>query len=119
MTKPTIGFVGMTHLGLISGVAASQKGFKTICFDVDQTKITKLLSGKLPVSEPKLEELINSNLDHLIFTADPNDLTKCDLIYVAPDVRTDENGQSDLSVLNDLLDFTFKASNKEATVVIL
>jgi UDPglucose 6-dehydrogenase len=119
MTNPTIGFVGMTHLGLISGVAASQKGFKTICFDVDQTKIINLLSGKLPVSEPKLEELINSNLDHLIFTADPNDLTKCDLIYVAPDVGTDEHGQSELSVLNDLLDFVFKASNQEATIVIL
>lgn len=119
MTNPTIGFVGMTHLGLISGVAASQKGFKTICFDVHQNKITNLLSGKLPVSEPKLEELINSNLDHLIFTTDPNDLTKCDLIYVAPDVGTDDHGQSDLSVLNDLLDFVFKASNQEATIVIL
>ena len=119
MTKPTIGFVGMTHLGLISGVAASQKGFKTICFDVDQTKITNLLSGKLPVSEPQLEELIRSNSDHLFFTANPNDLIKCDVIYVAPDVGTDDSGQSDLSVLNSLLDVVFKASNSEATIVIL
>ena len=119
MTKLTIGFVGMTHLGLISGVAASQKGFKTICIDVDQTKITNLLSGKLPVSEPQLEELIRSNSDHLFFTANPNDLIKCDVIYVAPDVGTDDSGQSDLSVLNSLLDVVFKASNSEATIVIL
>jgi len=119
MTKPTIGFVGMTHLGLVSGVATSQKGFKAICFDIDHTKITDLVSGKLPVSEPQLEELISSNLDHLIFTANPNDLTECDVIYVAPDVGTDDGGQSDLSVLNDLLEVVFMASYPETTIVIL
>jgi UDPglucose 6-dehydrogenase len=119
MTKPTIGFVGMTHLGLVSGVAASQKGFKIICFDIDQTKITDLLSGKLPVSEPQLEELIRCNSDHLFFTANPKDLTECDVIYVAPDVGTDNHGQSDLSVLNDLLDVVFKVSSLETTIVIL
>jgi UDPglucose 6-dehydrogenase len=119
MTKPTIGFVGMTHLGLVSGVASSQKGFKTICFDIDQTKITDLLSGKLPVSEPKLEELISSNSDRLIFTANPVDLTACNVVYVAPDVGTDNCGQSDLSALNSLLDVVFKAANPVATIVIL
>jgi UDPglucose 6-dehydrogenase len=119
MSKPTIGFVGMTHLGLVSGVAASQKGFKTICFDIDETKVKDLLSGKLPISEPSLEDLIRINSDHLIFTSDTNDLTKCDVIYVAPDVGTDDHGQSDLSVLNGFLDLVFKVSNQEATIVIL
>jgi UDPglucose 6-dehydrogenase len=119
MTKATIGFVGMTHLGLVSGVAASQKGFKTICFDVDKAKINNLLSGKLPVSEPQLEELINSNSAHLFFTANPNELAKCNVVYVAQDVGTDDHGQSDLDVLNGLLDIVFKASNLEATIVIL
>jgi UDPglucose 6-dehydrogenase len=119
MAKPTIGFVGMTHLGLVSGVAASQKGFRTICFDVDKIKIKDLLSGKLPVSEPQLDDLISKNLDHLIFTENPNDLTECDVIYVAPDVGTDNEGQSDLGILNSLLDIVFKISNPETTIVIL
>jgi UDPglucose 6-dehydrogenase len=83
MTKPTIGFVGMTHLGLVSGVAASQKGFKSICFDIDKAKISDLASGNLPVSEPRLDELVSSNSDHLVFTANSNDLAGCDVIYVA------------------------------------
>ena len=29
----SIAFVGMTHLGLISAVAAAEKGFQVICFD--------------------------------------------------------------------------------------
>ena len=119
MAKPTIGFVGMTHLGLVSGVAASQKGFRTICFDVNKIKINDLLSGKLPVSEPQLDDLISKNLDHLIFTANPSELTECDVIYVAPDVGTDNDGQSDLGVLNGLLEIVFKVSNPETTIVIL
>lgn len=119
MSKPTIGFAGMTHLGLVSGVAASQKGFQAVCFDTDKTKINNLLSGNLPISEPRLEDLININSDKLTFTASSNDLGKCDVIYVAPDVSTDDHGQSDLSVLNNLLDIVFNASNPEATIVIL
>lgn len=119
MTKPIIGFAGMTHLGLVSGVAASQKGFETICFDIDESKINEILSGKLPISEPKLEELILANADHILFTADINNLRKCDVIYVAPDVSTDDHGKSDLSVLNDLLGRVLNASNLETTIVVL
>jgi UDPglucose 6-dehydrogenase len=119
MTKPTIGFVGMTHLGLVSGVAASQKGFKSICFDIDKAKINDLASGNLQVSEPQLDELVSSNSDHLVFTASPNDLAGCDVIYVAPDVSTDDHGQSDLSVLNGLLEIAFSVANPNATIVIL
>lgn len=119
MTKPTIGFVGMTHLGLVSGVAASQKGFKTICFDIDKTKINDLLSGNLPVSEPQLEDLVNSNSDHLVFTASPNDLAECDVIYVAPDVSTDDYGQSDLGILNNLLEIVYRVASLKVAIVIL
>ena len=36
MKLPLVGFVGMTHLGLVSGVAAAEKGFQVICFDQDE-----------------------------------------------------------------------------------
>ena len=34
MKNPKIGFVGMTHLGLVSGVSAAEKGFEVVCFDL-------------------------------------------------------------------------------------
>ena len=33
MSAPVLGFAGMTHLGLVSGVCAAEKGFRTVCFD--------------------------------------------------------------------------------------
>jgi len=55
---PVIGFAGMTHLGLVSGVSASEKGFSLVCFDPDAKRIEALREGRLPVSEPQLDELL-------------------------------------------------------------
>ena len=107
MKKPVIGFVGMTHLGLVSCVAAAEKGFELIGFDPDEQLIAKINAGELPVSEPQLAELIKKNTNQLTFTSDVQYLQRCDVVYVAPDVSTDDLGQSDLSKINELLEPSF------------
>jgi UDPglucose 6-dehydrogenase len=119
MTLPVIGFAGMTHLGLVSGVSASEKGFSLVCFDPDAARIAALCKGELPVSEPQLDELVKKNAARLKFTADTADLKACDVIYVAPDVATDDRGQSDLQTINALLDTVFAAARTDAVIVVL
>jgi len=119
MNKPIIGFVGMTHLGLVSGVSAAEKGFKVVCFDNDNSKISNLTSGNISISEPQLEKIIESNIGNITFTSNSKELINCDVIYVAPDVDTDDLGQSDLSTINVLLDIVFNVSNKNTSIVIL
>jgi UDPglucose 6-dehydrogenase len=119
VTLPVIGFAGMTHLGLVSGVAASEKGFPLVCFDPDAERIAALRKGELPVSEPQLDELVAKNAERLRFTSDPVDLKACDVIYVAPDVATDDLGQSDLRTINSLLDRVFEAARTDAALVVL
>ena len=58
MSKPVIGYAGMTHLGLVSASAAAAQGFRTIAFDADAALIGRLQRAELPVSEPGLPELI-------------------------------------------------------------
>ena len=82
MTLPVIGFAGMTHLGLVSGVSAAEKGFNLICYDADAARIADLNQQKLPVSEPQLDDLVVKNKQKLTFTANIADLQKCDLVYV-------------------------------------
>lgn len=119
MKNLKIGFVGMTHLGLVSGVSAAEKNFEVVCFDQSQSLINEIASGKLPVSEPELDRLFSLNRKRLEFTALPEDLSKCDLIYVAPDIATDDFGVSDLSAVDELLDLTFLFSRMDAVVVVL
>ncbi|MDA1330197.1 MAG: nucleotide sugar dehydrogenase [Chloroflexi bacterium] len=114
-----IGFAGMTHLGLVSGVAASEKGFKVVCFDPDASRTTALAQGRLPVSEPQLDDLVAKNKARLQFTSDPASLAACDLVFVAPDVPTDDQGWSDLGLINSLLDKVFEAARQDAVIVVL
>ena len=83
-----IGFAGMTHLGLNSAVAATERGFHVVAFDADEALCANLRDGQLPVNEPDLVEMMSTNAGLLNFSSDPASLTECDVVYVAPDVPT-------------------------------
>jgi len=119
MISFTIAYVGMTHLGLISAIAAAEKGFDVVCFDPDPRRIDPLKAGLLPVVEPSLPELLQKNSARLHFTFNPADLQRCDLIYVAPDVPTDDQGQSDLKPVQTLIEQVTPFLNKQANLIIL
>src|SRR5580658_1321609 len=119
MTLPRIGFAGMTHLGLVSGVAAAARGFPTVCFDPDAALIAGLERERLPVVEPGLAELVTAHRGRLGFSADPQALADCDLVYVAPDVPTDDSGGSDLAPLEALLTLVEGAARPDAVLVVL
>lgn len=119
MSTPVIGYCGMTHLGLNSAVASAARGFDTVCFDPDAGLIVDFDQGSLPVVEPQLDELFEQHRARLTFTADSADLQRCDLVYVAPDVPTDDEGKSDLSGICALLDVVEPALRDDAILVVL
>ncbi len=116
---PVIAYCGMTHLGLVSGTAAAAKGFETILFDPDPALIARLGRAELPVSEPDLDATFAASRDRLTVTADAGDLARADVVYLAPDVPTDDTGASDLSAVERLLDVVRPALRDDATLVIL
>ncbi len=119
MKQPIIGFIGMTHLGLVSGVAASKKGFQIICFDQNPEIIKEINAGNLPVSEPLLQEYIEDNRNKIEFTSNQGLLNKCDVIYIAPDIPTDDHGNSGLEVIEKLIEFVFKLVREDVVIVVL
>jgi UDPglucose 6-dehydrogenase len=119
MSGPVVGYVGMTHLGLCSAIAAASKGFATRAIDRDAALIAQLNAGALPVVEPDLDNLLAAHRAQIKFSADAAELRACDVIYVAPDVPTDDTGQSDLTRLDALLEFALANSRPETVVVVL
>jgi UDPglucose 6-dehydrogenase len=117
--KPIVGFAGMTHLGIVSATAVASAGFETICFDPDIALIPGLQSGQLPVVEPGLDDLLASNGGRQRFTATARDLSRCDVVYLSPDVATDDAGQSDTSMLQKLIDVVIPVLNPESCIVVL
>lgn len=119
MRNPVIAYAGMTHLGLCSAIAAASKGFSTIGFTPDVALAAALESGRLPVLEPNLDDLLAANRARIAFTADPARLQTADIVYVAPDVPTDDQGVSDLAPLDHLLARVFANTRDDAVIVVL
>ncbi len=117
--KPVVGFVGMTHLGLVSASAVAGAGFDTICFDRDPALVADLRSGILPVLEPALPELIAANGARQTYSADAADIALCDVVYIALDIETGDDGRSDLSCLRELIDLVRPVLRKDAVLVVL
>jgi UDPglucose 6-dehydrogenase len=119
VSKPVIGFAGMTHLGLNSAAASAARGFQTIGFALDAALITDLDAGRIPVVEPDLPETITQHRKALTFSADPKVLTACDVCYIATDVPTDDHGRSDLSAVTRLIETVRGALRPDAILVVL
>ena len=115
--NPTIGYVGMTHLGLCSAAAAAAQGFAVIGYDPDAARVARLRARDLPIVEPGLPELCAS--ERLEFSADASDLARCDVVYIAADVPTDDAGRSDLSGIERLIALADERLRPDAVLVVL
>tara|TARA_A100001015_G_scaffold313915_1_gene422218 strand:+ start:2930 stop:4228 length:1299 start_codon:yes stop_codon:yes gene_type:complete len=100
-----IGFVGMTHLGLNMAIGTALKGYDVFCFDEDNDLVRDLKSGKINIDEPGLKDSLQKEKKKIVFTNLIEDLNKCYLIYVSPDIDTDNEGNSNLSYIKNLIKF--------------
>lgn len=118
-TSPVVGFAGLTHLGLNSAVAGAAHGFNIIGYHNDLELINQLNRSIPHVLEPGLTELLTENQSKITFSADPNILNQCDIVYIAVDVPTDDHGASDLIPIHSMIDMATAIMRKEALLVIL
>lgn len=119
MNKTLIGFAGLTHLGIISSVAAAAKGYHVIGFHDDAALVPKLNKADFPIQEPQLNELFLENRERMTFTADVKALSQCHIVYVSIDIPTNENGESDLEPIKKIIAQVSKVLDQAACLVIL
>ena len=94
-----IAIVGTGYVGLVSGACFSEMGINVTCVDIDESKIKRLLDGKMPIYEPGLDNLVARNVKagRLHFTTE---LTSClddvEIVFSAVGTPPDEDGSADL-----------------------
>jgi len=118
-TKPIIAFVGMTHLGINYLAASAEKGFRVIGFDIEKKKILKLNKRQFEFSEPGLINAVKNNSNKISFESDFNQLSKCKIIYICPDVTTNSFGKSNVKILKNLIKKVIKKINNNSILIIL
>ena len=115
----TVGFVGLSHLGIVSSVVASSRGHEVVAYDPDRSRCEAINAGRLPIVEPSLPELLASSRPRLRVTSEPAPLRACELIICASDIPTTAENHSDLSVVSKLLDTAIAHAEPGTTLVVL
>ena len=119
MTKPLIGFCGLTHLGICSAVAAIAKGFKVVCYDSNDDVVKSLKQGILSIVEPDVANVLERNKKLVTFTNNIKEVTSCDVIYISLDIKTSSNGRSDLGPITELTQKILKNLKKSKILIVL
>jgi len=114
-----VGFAGMTHLGVNSAAAALARGFQVTGYDADGDLIAGLRRGEPIVAEPGLPEILRKHAAQASFTANLGDLSRCELVYIASDVPTDDAGASELAGIRNLIEAVSGVLAPDAVLVIL
>src|ERR1700736_4303636 len=96
-----VAVIGTGYVGLVWGACFSESGVSVVCVDKDADKIARLQRGEMPIYEPGLDQLVESNVraGRLTFSTDTaTAVAGADAVFIAvgtPSRRGD--GHADLS----------------------
>jgi UDPglucose 6-dehydrogenase len=95
-----VAMIGAGYVGLVSGACFADFGHQVTCIDKDAARIAALKRGEIPIFEPGLAELVESNVrqGRLEFAAEASRVGEAEAIFIAvgtPSRRGD--GHADLS----------------------
>jgi UDPglucose 6-dehydrogenase len=97
-----VGVVGAGYVGLVTAACLSHLGHRVVCVDKDEERIRGLRTGRMPVYEPGLEELVWRGLrGERLSLAGVDGLAalvrEADVLFIAVDTPQNGDGSADLS----------------------
>ncbi|MDY2744148.1 MAG: UDP-glucose/GDP-mannose dehydrogenase family protein, partial [Methanosphaera sp.] len=100
-----ITIIGTGYVGLVTGTCFSEMGNEVYCVDVIEEKIESLKKGIVPIYEPGLKELIDTNykIGNLHFTTNLEEgLTNSEICFIAVGTPMGEDGSADLQYVREV-----------------
>lgn len=114
-----IAVAGTGYVGLVTGVCLAEHGHTVTCVDVDENKVKMMESGKSPIYEPGLEELMVKNMDHLYFTTDyQKAYVDADVIIIAVGTPEKKDGSANLAFVFGVAAQIAASISKECVVIV-
>lgn len=94
-----VSIFGTGYVGLVTGACLAESGNHVLCVDVDADKIARLERGEIPIFEPGLDQIVQSNFraKRLQFTTDAERaVAHGKLQFIAVGTPPDEDGAADM-----------------------
>ena len=112
--------IGTGYVGLVTGTCFAEMGNNVICVDNNLDKLAQLEAGIVPIYEPGLEELIQTNTKEgrLSFTSDLKyAVQNSDICFIAVGTPQGEDGSADLQYVYEAVKNVADAINGYKIIV--
>ena len=116
-----ISIIGTGYVGLVTGTCLADFGLSVTCVDQDETKISLLNSGGVPIYEPNLAPLIEKNISagRLTFTTDLEKAVKeSKVIFIAVGTPSNDDGSANLVQIEEVAKQIALSINNYKVIVI-
>jgi UDPglucose 6-dehydrogenase len=115
--REPIAVIGTGYVGLVTAAGFAELGSEVWCVDIDAEKVERLRAGEVPIYEPGLAELLQSNAERLHFSTELAEaLEHARLLFVAVGTPPTYSGDADLSAVHAVVD-AIPASDRHALVM--
>jgi UDPglucose 6-dehydrogenase len=91
--------VGTGYVGLVTGCCLAEAGHQVVCVDTNEQKVAAMRSGKVPIYEPGVQEIMerNQKLNMLSFTTSlAEGVSESEVIFLVLPTPPQEDGSADL-----------------------
>lgn len=117
-----IAIAGTGYVGLVTGVCLAEVGHdNVVCVDIDENKVELMKSGKSPIYEADLEELMKKNysIGRLDYTVDYQSAYKdAEIIMIAVGTPERKDGSANLDYIKKVAKQIASSITKDTLVVI-
>ena len=98
--REPIGVVGAGWVGLVTAACFAEMGHRVVLREIVPEKVEALRKGEVPIHEPGLPELIESNRERLTFTTEMSELLDGPrLLFICVQTPPTYSGDADLSAV--------------------
>ena len=103
MDSINISVIGTGYVGAVTGTCLAEMGNRVTFVGRNREKLDLLGSGKTPIYEPGLEELLTTNKERIKTTTDLSSAIKeTDITFVCVGTPSRDDGSIDLQQINDV-----------------
>ena len=113
--------IGTGYVGLVTGVCLAHIGHQVICVDNNKAKVELMRSGKSPIYEPGLSEIMDSAMTagKLEFTTNINNvIANSQILFIAVGTPALPTGESDTRYVEEVARSIGLAINGEYKVIV-
>ena len=112
--------IGTGYVGLVTGAVFADLGNEVICVDADKSKVEMLNSGKMPIYEPGLEEMVHRSIEdsRISFTTEiARGVRNSEVIFIAVGTPPGPNGEPDITQIISVAKEIARNLNKYKVIV--